>query len=145
MDINSFIKQIEQFQKEQDSLYHNFAVKHGLSDTALWILYIISDKNNVYTQQELCRLCCYAKQTVNTSITKLVRLNYVSLEVIPKTRNQKRVLLTEKGVELANSVVKPLTEAEKRAYFNLTSQELKTYLELTARLTSSLREEIEKI
>lgn len=145
MDIDLFIKQIEQFQKEQDSIYHNFAVKHGLSDTALWILYIISDKDNVYTQQELCRLCYYPKQTVNTSITKLVKLNYVALEVIPKTRNQKRVVLTEKGAELANCVVKPLVEAEKRAYSNLTEHELETYLELTARLTLSLHKEIEKI
>lgn len=145
MNIDLFIQQIEQLQKEQDSIYHNFAVKNGLSDTTLWILYIISDKDNVYTQQELCRLCYYAKQTVNTCITKLIGLGYVDLVVIPKTRNKKRVMLTEKGWEVSNRIIKPLIEAEKRVYSNFTAQELKKYLELNSRLVSLLHKEIEEL
>ena len=47
MDIRKFIELIEQQRKEQDSIYHNVAVKYGLSDTAMWVLY------NIYVAKDV--------------------------------------------------------------------------------------------
>ena len=145
MDIRKYIELIEQQRKEQDSIYHNVAVKYGLSDTALWVLYNIYGAKDVITQQELCRQCFFAKQTVNTAITSLIKNGYVGLESISGTRNHKKIILTEKGVSLAESTIKPLVEAEKNAYAVLNSEEIKRYLDMTTRLTVSLREETEKL
>ena len=145
MKITDYIEQIEQQRKEQDFVYHNAAVKFGLSDTAMWVLYNVYASEDVITQQELCRQCFFAKQTVNTAITNLSKSGYVVLEAIPGTRNQKKILLTQKGAALADQTIKHLIDAESRAYSALSREELDTYLEMTTRLTVSLREETEKI
>ena len=145
MNIVYFIREIEQQRKEQDFIYHNAAVKYGLSDTDMWVLYNVYTAANAITQQDLCRQCFFVKQTVNTSITRLIKNGYVELETIPGTRNQKMILLTVKGTELADKTIRHLIEAESRAYAALTVEELQTYLDMTTRLTVSLREETEKI
>lgn len=145
MNTTDYIRLIEQQRKEQDSIYHNIATKFGLSDTAMWVLYNVYTSDDVITQQELCRQCSFAKQTVNTAITSLSKNGYVELEVIKGTRNQKKILLTERGKALSEATITPLTQAEIRAYSSLTDEELDLYLELTTRLTISLREEAQKI
>ena len=54
MNIGGFIDQIEQQRKEQDAIYHNVAVAYGLSDTAMWVLYFVSNSKEVCTQHNLC-------------------------------------------------------------------------------------------
>ena len=145
MKITDYIEQIEQQRKEQDFIYHNVAVRFGLSDTAMWVLYHVYASKNVITQQELCRQCFFAKQTVNTAIINLAKNGYVELAPIPGTRNQKKILLTSKGSTLAMGTIAPLIAAESRAYCAFSREELETYLEMTTRLTVSLREETEKL
>ena len=65
--------------------------------------------------------------------------------MIPGTRNQKKISLTAKGTELTEKTIKPLLEAESRAYAALSLDELTAYLDMTKRLTVALREETEKI
>ncbi len=144
MNIAAYIKQIEQQQKELDALYHNAAVRYGLSDSVMWILYQIAAAKETVTQQDLCRQCFFAKQTVHSAVANLVQNGYVRLETIPKTRNQKRIVLTEKGQKLCHDTVDHLREAESRAYGKLTAEELQTYLQLNEKLTALLREEIEQ-
>ncbi len=144
MTITDFIRRIEQQQKEQDHIYHNTAVRYGLSDTGMWVLYNVYAAADTVTQQELCRQCFFPKQTVNTAITRLIENGYMTLEAIPGTRNQKKILLTAKGAELAERTVGQLIEAEKRAYAALTPEELQAYLDMTTRLTTALRKETEK-
>lgn len=144
MTITDFIRRIEQQQKEQDHIYHNAAVRYGLSDTGMWVLYNVYTASDTITQQELCRQCFFPKQTVNTAIARLIKSGCMTLEAIPGTRNQKKILLTAKGAELAGKTVGHLIEAEERAYAALTPEELQTYLDMTTRLTAALREETEK-
>ena len=145
MNIGEYIRQIEQQRKEQNSIYHNVAVKYGLSNTAMWVLYIVSEGAEACTQQDLCRQCFCAKQTLHTAIKSLTKNGYVFLEAIPGTRNQKKILLTQKGRELATQTTDLLREAELRAYGKLGEDDLRAYLDMTSRLTTYLREETEKI
>ena len=145
MTILDSIRRIEQQQKEQDHIYHNTAVRYGFSDTDMWILYSVYTAPGTVTQQELCRQCFFPKQTVNTAIARLCKNDCMSLEVIPGTRNQKKILLTGKGTEFAEKTVGRLVEAEERAYAALTPEDLQAYLDMTARLTAALREETEKL
>ena len=145
MNIRHYIQQIEQQQKEQDAIYHSVAVKYGLSDTALWVLYVVSETAEALTQQDLRRQCFFAKQTINSVIASLMKANLVMLKAIPGTRNQKSIHLTEAGQALAASTTQRLMEAENRAYARLTEQELAAYLDMTARLTAALREETTRL
>ena len=138
MEIYEYIKLIEQQRKEEDSVYHSAAVKFGLSDTAMWILYVLSEPDSCVTQQDLCRQGSFPKQTVNTAISNMVKNGYVTLEPIPGSRNQKRIVLTD-------GTMCKLRMAEERAYGTLTVDELETYLTMTKRLTDSLKKEISKL
>ena len=144
MNIREFIKRIEQQHKEQDSLYHSVAEKYGLSDTAMWVLYLVSEDGD-FTQQDLCRFSCYAKQTINTAVNSLSKSGLVELIPIPGTRNHKKIHLTEAGVRLADVTTKRLKAAEESAYGRFTEEELESYLDITKRLTAYLREETEKL
>lgn len=143
--ILNYIKEIERQQKEQDAIYHNAALRYGLSDTVMWLLYNISDSSEPCTQQKLCQQCFFPKQTINTAVSKLVRDGFVSLETLQGTRNQKMITLTQKGQELVSSTTDCLKKAESRAYGKLTAAELDTYLKLGSRLTECLREEIDQL
>ena len=90
MNIREIIYQIERERKEQDSIYHAVAVKYGLPDTTLWVLYYISEFDEDQTQQDLCRQGFHAKQTINTAIAGLAKNGFVELIPIPGTRNHKK-------------------------------------------------------
>ena len=145
MNIANFIQQIELQRKEQDSLYHSVAVKFGLSDTSMWVLYLVSETDKDLTQQDLCKQSFYAKQTINTAINSLVKNGFVELIPIPGTRNHKKVRLTDTGRELVKGTTNRLKIAEQNAYGKLTEEELQVYLDITSRFTDYLREETEKL
>ena len=143
MNSREFIRRIEQQRKEQDSIYHSVAEKYGLSDTAMWVLYLVTEGSGDITQQDLCRQSCYAKQTINTAVNSLTKSGFVELIPIPGTRNHKKIQLTDSGRGLVNRTTRNLKAAEERAYGRLTDDEIETYLDITSRLTAHLREETE--
>lgn len=145
MDIREVIFRIEQERKEQNAIYHSVAAKFGLTDTALWALYCISELAEDQTQQDLCRRGFYAKQTINTAIIGLAGDGMIELIPIPGTRNHKRIHLTLAGRELVGRTVAPLKAAEKNAYGRLSEEELSIYLETAGKLNEYLREETEKL
>ena len=145
MEIQEIMNQIDEQRKEQNAVYHNVAVKYGMSDTVMMILYFASDEETVLTQQEICNACFLPKQTVNTAIAGLAQKGLVELELIPGTRNKKRILLTDAGRELEKNTTDRLRGAEIRAYGKLSVEELNSYLEMTRKLTAALREETEKL
>lgn len=145
MDLLSIISQIEQQLKEQDAIYHNVAVKFGLSDTAMWVLYEAHISETPITQQELIKQCFFAKQTVNTAVASLVKKGHVVLKSVDGSGRQKQIFLTESGEKLAKATAEPLIEAECRAYSVIERDKLIEYLHMTEKLTAALREETEKI
>lgn len=145
MNITNYINKIEQLNKEQDAIYHNVAVRYNLSDMVMWVLYIVWVSEKPCTQQDLCKQCYVAKQTINTAVTGLVRNEIVVLEPISGTRNQKNIILTKKGRDLAEQTIQRLYEAEKKAYGKISEEELNKYLEITEKITTYLREETDKL
>ena len=90
------------------------------------ILYFASDEETVLTQQEICNACFLPKQTVNTAIAGLAQKGLAELELIPGTRNKKRILLTDAGRELEKNTTDRLRGA---VYLNRSpsSRQLKKY------------------
>ena len=138
MDIRSYIKQLDQLMKEYNAIYHMAAVAYGLSDTALWILYIVSDAAEPCTQQDLCRQCCFPKQTINTAINHLIRDGYLTLETLPGTRNSKRIMLTDTGRALMQTTTDQAAEykpAGGTAGATQTENTMKTPIQLSDHFT----------
>ena len=82
MEIKDIISLIEEQIKEQDAIYHKTATKFGLSDSAMCVLYILADNERTYTQQDICRISRFAKQTVNSSILRLSKTTILLLNLL---------------------------------------------------------------
>jgi DNA-binding MarR family transcriptional regulator len=131
--------------KEQNVLYHSFAMKFGFSDTAFWILYALCENEKEYTQNDFCKEWSFAKQTVNSAINRLMEDHYIELEVIPGTKNSKHVKLTEYGYQQCQKNMIPLILAEQKAFSRFSETELESFLTLFKKQIDLVKEEVEKI
>ena len=142
MDLAEYVKQLIQCDKETDDIYHKAAVRFGLSDTGMWVLYMLSHADTPLTQQELCRTGFFPKQTVNSVIRQFEADGMVLLEPYPGMKNSKKVVLTAKGREFVKNTIERLSEAEVAAYGRFSEEELETFLAFRKKLNFFLREEI---
>ena len=61
-DVNEF----NRLYKEMDDLYHDIALKLGLSDSALTIFYAICELGDGCLQKDICSQSFCSKQTINS-------------------------------------------------------------------------------
>ena len=88
---------LNQSDKEIDDLYHRFVPSWGLSETALWITYVVSVHGEGCTQKEICESWSYSSQTVNSALRGLEAREYLRLAFTVGDRKSKKIMLTEKG------------------------------------------------
>ena len=128
---------------EIDALYHDAALKFGLNDTELKILYTLCIFGDESPLTEIRRLTALAKQTINSGIRKLESQNLIELsQSTPKTKN---VRLTEAGKILANQTVTKLLEIETEIFESWKVNDVKKYLELTERFANELKLKMQEI
>ena len=119
-------------------MYHDMAVKMGLSDSAMNILYTICDSGESCLLKEICRRSGISKQTVNSAIRKLEQEGMVYLKSAD-SRN-KYVCLTNRGKELSQNTVIRMIQAENEIFAAWPKEEVDMYLELTEKYLKDLRE-----
>ena len=73
---------------EINALYHEAAVKMGISDSIQNILYVLCEKGGKCLQSEISKLTGISRQTINSAIRKLEKEEIVYLEQ-GKGRNTK--------------------------------------------------------
>ena len=112
--MKSAFQEFNQIDGQIERSYHAAAVKMGLSDSELWILYTLVTNGSKMLQTELISLTAMSKTTVNSALKKLEREG-VLLLAQAGGRNI-CVSLTEKGVHLTESTVCRLVELENRIY-----------------------------
>lgn len=123
---------------ELDAAYHGIALKLGLTDSALIILYTICNKGEQCPLSEICRYSGLSKQTVNSAIRKLEDEGILYLEKCG-ARN-KTVCLTDAGKSLAERTALRLLNMEDRILASWPSQDVEKYLELTERFLQGIQE-----
>lgn len=122
---------------EIDSLYHEAAVKIGVSDSVLNILYTLCEKENRCFQSDIFKLTGMSRQTINSAIRKLEKDGIVCLE--QGTGRNTIVCLTEKGKLFSKENVFPLFEIENKIWSEWTAEEQKQYLALTQKYRDALK------
>lgn len=135
-------EQILQYFKQMDDIFHAYAVENGLSDSAFWILYTLYQAEKPYTQNDFCEEWYYSKQTVHSAVAILVKAGYIELEHIPGSRNSKCIALTKEGRTYADIYIRPILEAEQRAFAGLSGEERDTYLRLVKKHLDLLDREV---
>ena len=131
-----------QLYKEMDEIYHQYAKRRGISDTALWLLYSLYEDGAGYTQRELCSAWHYPPQTINSALKSLVNQGYIQLKPVEGNQKNKRIVLTEAGNEVMREVIFPLIQAEKRTFQRLEKSERDALLSLTYKYVSLLKSEV---
>ena len=133
---------LNQFYKRMNEQYHAYAAHCGLSDPALWVLYSLWETETPLTQNDICALWMYPKQTINFTISGLLKKGYVTLEQRPGARSGKAVRLTAEGNELCKRAIAPLMEAEERALSQLTEPARKLLVGLSEKQCICFEREI---
>ena len=128
---------------ETDAVYHELALKLGLSDSAMMILYTICDCGDCCPLQEICRLSCLSKQTINSALRKLEADGLLYLE--PSGKKSKIVHLTEKGIQFANDTVVRVIEMENDIFRSFSKEDLEIYLSLTERFLIELQKKTKEL
>lgn len=125
---------------ETNAAYHEAALKLGMSDSVMQILYTICNSGDSCQLGEICSLSGISKQTVNSALRKLEAGEIVYLEA--SVGRKKRVSLTDKGRALAAGTVVRLMEIENSILESWPKEEVEQYLELTRKYLEALREKM---
>ena len=131
--------------KEMDDLYRVYAKNCNLSETAFWILYCIREREEAFTQREICEYWFYTPQTVNSALKNMTEEGLLTLRAEEGNRKNKRIYLTEKGKEIVERIVEPLMDAERRALAAIGEQETEAFLRTMKKQTELFRGEIAKL
>ena len=122
---------------EITSLYHEAAVKIGVSDTVLDILYVLCEQEGQCLQSDIFRLTGISRQTINSAIRKLERDGLAYLKQ-GEGRNT-LVCLTEKGRDFSAQKVRPLFQSENKIWSEWTVDEQERYLLFTQKYRDSFK------
>lgn len=128
---------------EINALYHEAAVKMGLSDSVQNILYVICEKENRCLQSDISKLTGMSRQTINSAIRKLETDGIVYL--VPGKGRNTIVCLTEKGEKFALEKIYPLYEVENKIWNEWTTDEQQQYLILTQKYRDALKKYLKEI
>lgn len=143
--ITTVLYQFNQTHKKMNVLYHDYAKSVGLSDAAFWLLYSIYEQGKPCTQRELCHSWFYAPQTINSAIKAMEAQGYLTLKLIPSSKKNKQIFLTEQGTALIHRTIIPLIQAEERSFERLSQKERELLLSITQKHIGVLGEEISRI
>lgn len=123
---------------EINALYHEAAVKAGISDSVQNILYVLCGKDDGRClQSEVSRMTGISRQTVNSAVRRLEKEEIVCLE---QGKGRNTVLcLTEKGEKYVREKIYPIYEAENRIWDEWTPEEQRQYLDLTRKYCDGLK------
>ena len=143
MDAYKLFQEYIELQHQIDEFYHELAVRQGLSDSALLVLWSLEELGEGCTQTDICRQFALTKQTVHSSVRKLSGDGLLSL--LPGPGREVRVYPTEAGRALIREKVLPIKRAEESASRRMGEDGLAAMLQLTQKWLALFREEAASI
>ena len=129
MDASQLFQEYIRLQHQIDEFYHELAVRQKLSDSALLVLWTLTELGEGCAQRDICRQFALTKQTVHSSVQKLAKEGLLSLR--PGPGREVQVFLTESGQALIREKILPLKQAEEAAYLRMGGEKLAEMLRLT--------------
>ena len=139
------LKTINHQIKELSGVYRSILSRTGTSENEFWIWYTLLIMEGEYSQQDICDEWTLSKQTVNTIITNMVKKGYVELEVIPGTRNKKKIHVTEEGQKFGKQIILPIAEAEQKALEKIPMRERLACTSAFSKYISFLKKEFDHV
>ena len=137
------VRRINCLSNDMEAIYHQAAVRLGLSDSALLILYMIHEQGDKCLPSDICKRTGISKQTVNSALRKLEAEDILYMQ--QHNGRTKQICLTQKGREYLSRTAARLFDAECSAFCEWTEEEIDQYLRLMEKYNAALRQQIEKM
>lgn len=141
--VSAQMKRLNYLTSEIDGVYHKAALKLGLSDSEMMILYAICNEGDSCLLHNICKCSGASRQTINSGLRKLEKSDMVYLEACGGRK--KRVCLTEQGKELVQRTVVRVIQAENDILDSWLEEERETYLELTWKYLEAFRNKAKEL
>ena len=122
--------------KKTNEIYHDIALRLGLSDSAFDILYSISELGDGCLQKDICNATCIPKQTIHSSIRQMEKSGYLTLSS-GKGRSM-HITLTDLGKSLLERTIYPVMQMEGEAFHCMTDEECQQMLALFGKYIQAL-------
>ena len=100
--------------KECNHIYHDIALKLKLSDSGFDILYILYTLGDGCLQKDICENTMLSKQTIHSSVQKLMRDGFLSMEA-GRGRDM-HIFLTPAGKAMLDEKIAPAIQIENLAF-----------------------------
>lgn len=136
-ELHPGMKEFNRIFKECNHIYHDIALKLGLSDSGFDILYTLCDIGNGCLQKDICDATMLSKQTIHSSVQKLAKDGYLSLQ--PGKGRDLHIHLTPAGKALMEEKIAPAIRTENLAFTDMTDDEQAEFLRLNRKYADSLR------
>lgn len=134
---------INRLWKEYNEIYHDAAIRLGLSNSEFDTLYAICELGDGCKQTDICRASFLPKQTVNSVIRTLEKKGCLTM-VSGKGRSM-HIYLTEQGMQLVRRTIFPMVEIENEAFPQQSEKGFKKVIEFHTKYITALREGIQKL
>lgn len=135
-EFNSVIGTIE-------GLYHEAAVKLGLSDSEFDILYMIYDQGSGCKQSVICRMTGLTRSTLNSALQRMEKSGLLYLKQ-GQGRNT-LIYMTEKGDELMHNTIERVVAVENRIYLSWSKDDQEKFVSLNRRFAEQFKEELKNL
>lgn len=139
--INKQMKRFNLLISEIDTAYHEAALKLGMSDSAMLILYTVCSCDGECLLGDITS--GLSKQTVNSALRKLEADDIVRSEIFEGRK--KKVYLTEKGRQFVQDTVHRVIQIENEIFDSWSEEEKSIYIDLTQRYLAKFKEKIKEI
>ena len=134
--ISNPLKDFNRIYKKTNEIYHDIALRLGLSDSAFDILYSISELGDGCLQKDICNATCIPKQTIHSSIRQMEKSGYLTLSS-GKGRSM-HIILTDLGKSLLERTIYPVMQMEGETFHCMTDEECQQMLTLFGKYIQAL-------
>ena len=133
-ELHPGMKEFNRIFKECNHIYHDIALKLGLSDSGFDILYTLCEIGDGCLQKDICDATMLSKQTIHSSVQKLAKDGYLSLQ--PGKGRDLHIHLTSAGKALMEEKI---IQTENLAFTDMSKDEQEEFLRLNRKYIDSLR------
>lgn len=140
--LNKSMQRFNCLTTEIESAYHEAAMKLGLSDSAMVILYTLISCNGECMLSDIISFSGISKQTVNSAVHKLEKEEAVYSESVGR---RKKIYFSDLGEKLAKATVGQIIDIENDIFSSWSKDECEMYIKLTQKYLSDFTERTKEL
>lgn len=141
--MNQNLGQFNYCSVELEAIYHEAAMKLGLSDSNALILYALYNNNGQCALYDLVSYTGVSKQTMNSALRKLESEGIVGSESLDGRK--KTLFLTDAGKVLAEQTVAKIVQIEEEIFHSWPAEECEQFFSLMQKYIDQFRSSTKKL